>query len=188
MDTEPRPNLKMTPELGLLNNLALRIPEFATLDRPSITEAPETERAVLDGHVLTLNIKRNSFILEQDVYACLQIDVSTENSRNFSSVNISISRNLLSGECIGTTNVENKARKMKEVGRALWLFALKFMQQSADKLNTPIVHLVVNRHQKGLTDSQWDELFSPLLNEHGYVQKKDIEPHTWEKIYLPHTK
>jgi len=177
MKIEDPSNINNLPNL---ESLDFKTPKLATVNEPRIDEI-ETLQVVFHGTSLELNIKNiGSFddgLICMDIY----IEVLTEMKKNIADIHVNVVKNK-DGTCRANTNVKNKNREMKRLGRTLWELSLQLIQKLADKWNIPIMHEVSKAPDPRWRNNKWDELFTPLLVKHEYSSKGED---SWEKIYLP---
>ncbi len=173
-----------------LEKLPIKIPRLATPEEREVKEN-SVFNIIFNGIPLTINVsfvsefekkKGNMPLIE------VSIKIYTEPAKEDYSAGISISINKdEKGYCKATTVVANKERGLKGLGRVLWEMSLNLIQRFADKLGVPVNHKVSKMPRHGLTDKKWNELFLPLLQQHGYEQDYP-NPSLWWKTYSPEKK
>ncbi len=171
-----------------LENLVISVPKFATPEDRDVKEEV-TRKAVFNGVPVRVVVSSKSYFEKKVnqmplVEVLIIVSMKTEIDVNAASVSIVVNKDR-DGECKATTKIENTNRELKGLGRTLWEVALQLIQQFADKLTSPVTHRVNILTTHGLSDQKWHELFSPLLEKHGYKQKYN---NLWERTYLPNKK
>ncbi len=171
-----------TPEPGMdslqsLENLDIKVPKFLTID--SLDERKES--IVFKGIHLDLNIKTIISNKEGKFEADFKINASTKIKKNVASINLAVVKNR-EGLFVAHVAVENADRDLKNFGLTLWKIARKLIEKISNEWKIPITHVVVRMPADGLSGSQWNKIFLPVLEEYKYIPK---EHNFWERTYFP---
>ena len=181
-----------TPDSGMnnvpdLESLPIRLPGFISI---SGNEKPvpkkDSYQAIFKGVPIIAEVETLSSMVRDKIPTIeMTIKVSTKpNDINNVTLSITISKEDREDEAMATTGIENAAQDLKHLGlgRAMWLISLKLMQKFADEFDMAVTHKVIRMPDLGLTGAKWNELFLPLLNQHGFVK---VGSNEWEKVFEP---
>ncbi len=184
--TEP-PIEKNNPKLSDLN---LEVPKIPIIDGPK-NEYTESFKATFNNIPLTVQIESEvvpNGITDNLGVIILRIVILTENKEYIASSEVSFTKYSENGvyEAVAdVTSNKNKDIKLKGIGRAVWEMSLNLIQKFADKFNTTVIDKLHRLPREKLPVEKWDELFSKLLDKHGYLHEGGNE---WTKIYKPNKK
>lgn len=178
------PRMDSAPSLETID-IPIRL---ATEEESTITKEDTYLNATYKGIPIRLRI-RNSGSFRDGLVSLINIkvNVSTPKEIDVAYVHVKVVEGM-NQRYIADTDVVNKDREIKELGRNLWEVSLKLIQQFADRLNIPITHVIARLPDQNLSKDKWDELFIPLLSKHGYKEILSgswVESYQWEKTYLP---
>lgn len=178
MDPDKREN-----HLPTLENLNIKLPKFQTEIGEGTVERQNGE-VYYEGTKLKLGVeKRSYFELHERSVVRITIRVSNENNgQGFVIITVVRGKD---GTYSAVVNVMNEIRKLGGLGRKLWEVGISQIEKMANQFNINIKHQVLKKPDQGLDKDKWDELFLPLLTQHGYtkvIDKFSPDDH-WEKQY-----
>jgi len=170
-------------KLPTLETLTIQLPNFPNEIGEGILERKDGE-VYYEGKKLKVGIEiRTHFVPPNNSEAKITIGISNEkNEKSFVIITVKKHRD---NTCTATVNVKNEIKEAKGIGRKLWETALAIIQKMVNQTDTNITHQVIKRPNSGLNKDKWDELFLPLLKQHGYTMTVDkFSPEDcWKKVY-----
>ena len=180
---EPKTKIENIPDL---NNIDFGILKFPNQPGQEFEQRKDL-KVLFDGIVLDLHIESSMLTGK---YGWMHLDINlniSKNSLEIANINLAIVKEKIYFAKV-STEVENKSREINGLGRTLWEISLKLIQKIANEFNISVKHEVVKDPRNGLSGIQWNRLFLPLLEKHGYKKTHADAKYMWEKwerTYLP---